>query len=365
MRASIFLTCFIKLSLTCAEYSANFIGTESLSTVCSACFDMNNEEQFSGVSDSKILFIDKNNGIYFLDKKDIKDSNGNSLGIYDYFGNTLINNDEKLVCSCSRGSFTFDKKSGIQWIKGIHNVIAVNDFDQIIAETNSSPRRPCLWNNGEIIDMGLGSELSQQIEYHGYHVMNINLKAINNNGEIAGTFEYGKFNEKNKKWYQIGSQPFFWNGYAHIISISGISLHGATVKLNNQGVVMIPSWDNNEVKTFLWDIHNGLQQIRGFSGSDLNDTGWILGRMVIGKDDHGEDKYAEALWRDGMATSLEELLSIKDLDNLSPRYSDSYSIERIYNFRKINNKGHILCDGQLWGEAHPCILMPKKLTPKH
>jgi len=98
----------------------------------------------------------------------------------------------------------------------------INDLDQVIGEYRlgyPNDFKPFFWENGRITEMGIGSELCHQIEAQGYHVMNIKLKALNNNGNIAGIFEYGKFNSKKNVWVKIGALPFFWNGFAHIINI--------------------------------------------------------------------------------------------------------------------------------------------------
>lgn len=204
--------------------------------------------------------------------------------------------------------------------------------------------------------MGLGSELCRQIESYGYHVMSIQLKALNNRSEIVGVFEYGKFNSKKNAWIKIGSLPFFWNGFAHIINTGNVEAW-QNIHLNNEGVVMMAK----SRSTCLWSIEKGMEEISEFLGVSFNDTCVILGNMTQFSTRYSEGyELIPALWKNGAKVPLTHLLGIKDLDNINPPYADSFAIERIWGFSKINNKGQILCEGKTWEEHHPCVLSPTR-----
>ena len=198
--------------------------------------------------------------------------------------------------------------------------------------------------------MGPGSEFAQKFEAIGFHVMNIKLTSLNNKGEITGHFTVGKYNAKQNRYVEIGKRlPFYWNGSINIIPLPK-KMDISQMKLNNTGSVLI----NDEFKTYLWNIENGLQVISDFHGYDFNDSNVILGELY----DDDEDRVYPAIWKKGSFTKISELLNKKDLSDLAPAYSDSFEVEEIKNISGINNKGQIVAMGSVWGEWHPCIIEP-------
>jgi hypothetical protein len=366
----IIIFCCISFFTFGADYRIKTLGTESIKNFQIGNIFMNDSGQVIG-GNNLLYFIDLQNGIYFIDPTNFSDPRGNKL-MYG-FNAIAINNLGKILGKSSLANeyFTWDKNSGIHWLKPnkneqINSIVDFNDHDQFIGTYNIFEKdhyifpyeRPCLLEKGILIDMGEGSELSKQIEVYGYHVMDIKLYSINNKKEITGIFEYGKFNAKKNIWVKVGKIPFFWNGFIHIIPLENNNNHNLTLKLNNKGTVLV--FGEN---TYLWDKQNGLSLIPDFYGMDINDSSYVIGTAKISSDRYSEGwELKLALWKNGKTHLLEELLGIENIENMSSPYSDSYSIESIigYPSLSINNKGQIICCGRIWGESHPCIIEPKE-----
>lgn len=331
-----------------AEYKISLLGTETLGGVrwigllADDCFGINDNGQIFGICLELDEFkynpfvIDNKNGIKIIH------SNNESLSP------RAINNVGQLI-GMRNGSelFIWNEKTGIQKISIFNSKyvrpIALNDCGQIIGNyrTISDETRPFLWTNNAANDMGPGSKFTKEIEAHGYHVMAIQILSINNSGHMAGYFTNGKYNNKQKKYINIETFPFYWDGDFHLIPVNlplDFSEHQEKIKLNNHGVVLV----SHGTETYLWDKQNGLQVLSNFKGFFLTDSNVVFGSSI---------------WRDGRNITLSELLGA-DINNLAPPFSDDYRVERIGHVFGMNNKGQILCSGYLWGEWHPCILEP-------
>lgn len=297
---------------------------------------------------SKICIYDEINGMNVIESK------GESIHPIS------INNSGQVLAN-SYKTFIWNRELGIRYLNifnsDYNNGIDINDLGQIIGTYRPSgsdytaPRRPFLWNSGSVTDMGPGSEFCKQFEILGYHVMDVTLTSINNNGEIAGHFRYGKFNEKKKKYITLGTKVFFWDGDMHILPLTVQSnFFPQAVKMNNKSIVLVQV----DLSTYLWNRDNGLTLIPDFIGISLNDSTVILGIQT--KLDF--DIYKTSIWRDGNIINLAELLGVDNLDKISPLYSETYEVEKLTDFIDINNKDQVGCNGLIWNEKYPCVLEP-------
>lgn len=362
------------------EYKARLIGTESVSGVQWDIKGINDkgdvfggykEEWIPGKAQKQTIFIANcNKGFSAIE------NNGKDIYLY----HSAFNNNCQVVGSWNGTTSTFmwSKLQGLCALDIFHpsqvELYDLNDLGQLIGSYFPIPvsnngysygpddTRPFLWNNGVSVDMGIGSEFASQIEDLGYSLISLRLMSINNKGELAGYFRYGKYNAKQRKIIAAGYKTFFWDGTVHILPLLSDSERPSIVKLNNQGVVLakaIGLEGKKGVITYLWNRDNGLQPLLDFDGKDINDSSVILGYL---KEHSCCNEYLEtpAIWRNGQCITLANLLGVSDLANISPPYSDTYEVERIFDVIQINNKGQIACYGYLWGESHPCILEPVK-----
>ena len=286
--------------------------------------------------------------------------------VYGRLSPIALNNKSQILSNGYRGGgygpFLWTKSFGLQKIDVFNSSNCqgtdLNDRGQIIGwyQRSDGSRRPFLWDNNIITDMGIESDFSLQLESLGYHVLDITLLSINNKGEIAGYFTYGKFNSKKQTYIQAGFVPFFWNGEAYEISSeSSLKYAPQIMKVNNNGVVLMQS----NYTTYYWNIENGMKIISDFDAVDFNDSLVMIGYMKK-FDLSGNWDGCPAIWKDGVIVSLAELLDVEDIYNISPPFSDNYEVEKITSIKAINNKGQILCSGQLWGDDQPCIAGPIK-----
>jgi hypothetical protein len=100
-------------------------------------------------------------------------------------------------------------------------------------------------------------------------------------------------------------------------------------------------------------IKHGIKFISNFSGETFNDSSTILGYK---KDeqikDHSQDNTTfsiPAIWRDGDIITIAELLGVENLNQISPPFSDNYTVEMVNQCLDINNTGQILCWVTIWG----------------
>ncbi len=353
----IFLTPFISHS---AEYDISSMGTESIYGMNWAISGITEKEQvygfcnrYNGKSWENFLFItDKKDGLFLIENpnKDfiIRGCYGmNNLGqIVGYEGST--------------GIFIWSKLFGFQPLD-IKNVTPIgwNDCGMLIGTISNGVGKcdsPFLWNNGVFSDMGMDSDFAKNFEALGYQLMSeIQLSSINNKGDIAGVFFYGKYNAKHKKYSYIGANAFFWDGEMHVISIAPNTCWIEKIMLNNNGVVLLNlKYEGDYSKSFMWDIENGSRELKDFDAIAINDSSVILGRQ------RGLAQNSYALWEDGKTKTLASLLGVSSLESLSPPYSDDYSVERITTLIGINNKNQMTGLGLIWGAEYPCIIEPKK-----
>lgn len=212
--------------------------------------------------------------------------------------------------------------------------------------------------------MGVSTEFAKNFEALGYHIMDLQLSSINNNGELAGYFCYGKFNEKRNEYVKAGYKAFFWNGETHVIDLHSSINPPQVLKVNNQGVVLLIGyvWDSNYEKdtevTLLWEVNTGLKSLVNFHGIDINDSSTVLGFLKEHKCCCCDSHDIPAIWKDDHFITIAELLGVKDIEHMAPPFSDEYLIEKLDSFVRINNHGQIACMSTLWGEQHPCILNP-------
>lgn len=265
--------------------------------------------------------------------------------------------------------FIWSQEAGIQWLDIFDSKYAflndLNDLGQVIGNytpaglVDLTSTRPFIWENGTATDMGPGSEFAQSIENLGYHVMEIHLKSINNKGELVGYFGYGKLNTKSQNYVLVGYESFYCDGNIHIISlpIDVKSLPGE-MKVNDRGSVMIVANPSPGLtKTYLWNLENGVKVIDDFYGAHLNNFDVILGQTIT----YGRIAIEKPLlWKNGEINSFEKLIGVDDIFRMAPKFSDTYDIEGLSEFRDMNNKGQITCQGYIWGDLYPCLLEPSE-----
>lgn len=349
-----------------SEYKASLIGTESIPGIQWSVSGINDKSQiYGGYADSSgknMMYISDSNGSFTLIENENKQ-------FYPFYSSA--NNAGQVVggWNGSTAIFLWSRALGIRPINIFDTPnaqpISLNDLGQMIGTYyDYSPGctyRPFLWDNGVLTDMGTGSEFVNNLESLGYQVMDIKLMDINNRGQMAGYFCYGKYSEKQKKFVCAGFKSFLWDGAFYLLPITSEEAP-QTIKLNNRGVILLVDQkidrqlDRTIETSYLWDIENGLQSLVNFYGKDLNDSSTVLG--FERKYSNREYREFPGIWKEGQFISLADLLGFSSLYNMAPPYSDTYEIERIDNVVSINNKGEIACEGWVWGEKHPCILKP-------
>lgn len=371
--------CFLFLTTVsyAAEYKALLIGTESIPGEWSVS-SINDKGQVVGYHiiddidgyqynppprDHEIYIYDPSRGISFIK------TNNNTF----VFDKIIFNNNNQIFGNCNnqRSCFMWNKASGFRIINfdqlfdrlltqidqnNTVTTIAVNDLGQMIGEyyMHSTGARPFLWDNGIIYDMGTDSEFAKKFESLGYNITGMHLNAINNKGEIAGSFSYKKYNRKKDRMMDAGFKLFFWDGDIHVIEDEIFYRRYSSsniLKLNNNGVLLIQSYINDVPVSFLWSLNSILQSRANFSGTSLNDELTVLGYI-------SRDPYVWAIWKNGKCNTIADLLDVESIFDLAPPYGDSCSIEGIENLIEINNKEQIIGTCRIWGENHPCILQP-------
>jgi len=382
-----FLLFNISIVLYAADYKVTLMGTESLPVPinCTVEWDVkgiNNKGQVYGLYRKNEPFKDQKTSIYIYDYK------GGIYFIesdkYSFFSSCMANNNGQMIGEWSGkpNIFIYSKTLGIRPLD-FSNVfdkyktsndtnnhitpVAFNDLGQMIGTSymHSRGEEPLLWDNGVISEMGKGSEFATNFESQGYHVFEIQILSINNKGELAGYFCYGRYNEKQKKYVKSGYKTFFWDGNLHVLDLASEARPPQVLKVNNCGVLLIREsivdYFNDRVTemTHLWDVDNGLLTISDFYGTDINDSSTVLGF----KKEHiccRDFNSVPAIWKNGQCITIAELLNVPHLGDIAPPYSDQYLVERLHpeSFVGINNKGQIACLGTVWGEQHPCILEP-------
>jgi hypothetical protein len=368
-----------------AEYKTRLLGTESFSGVQWTVKGINDKGQvFGGYTEwipdqgeRQTIFITEINGELSLIEND-------RIYVHNHF---VINNNSQIAGPWNGPTrkFIWSKIQGICSLSIFDPSDAhfqqLNDLGQLIGaynphdEDNPNQMIPFLWNNGVSTNMGVGSEFAKQFEDLGYKIISIKLMSINNKGELAGYFRYGKYNQKQNKIVPAGYKTFFWNGSAHILPLLSDTEIPEIVKLNYHGVVLVTTskWKNEQTiltTTYLWTFEHGLQILPDFYGIDLNNAPIVLGYITDYSDNKEYHVYQvyqgslvkgiPAIWKNGQYVTVAELLGVSDIHNIISPYSDDYEVEQILNIVQINNKGQIACQGYLWGENHPCILEPVK-----
>lgn len=339
--------CFV--NLRAADYEAKILPINMVDTEC----------RLQSLNDNGVILLSYKDNTYHSKICIYDDING--INVIESKGESVlpiaINNSRQILGNSSK-TFLWSRTLGIRYLdifdSNYNYGIDLNDWGQIIGAYRSSNSdvcasyRPFFWDNASVIDMGPGSEFCKLFEPLGYHVMDINLTSINNNGEIAGHFSYGKFNEKKKKFVPVGQKIFFWDGDIHILPLS-IHNHGypQVVKINNKGTLLVQI----NSSTYLWNCENGLQVIPNFLGKKLNDSCIILGNIYP-----SYDFDVPAIWKDGTFITLAELLEIENINMMAPVYSDNYRIEKLIDFIDINNKNQIGCSAVIWNEIYPCLI---------
>lgn len=230
--------------------------------------------------------------------------------------------------------------------------------------------RPFIWDHGIISDIGINSAFANQLDVRlaklGLCLNGLGLIAINNKGELVGHCWTKKFHVKKKEYVHANGYMFFWDGDFYLDNIPG-NCGGKTVKLNNNGVVLITTYNDD---TYLWDItRHSFQLIPSFVGVDINDSCVVLGYKDEPRETNRSSprSYAgvPAIWENGEFTTIAELLGVEAADRISSQYTDDYTIECLHKFVGINNRRQILCHGTIWGDVYPCILEPLHPSMSH
>jgi len=360
-RILIIIFCFLSFPSFANEYKVSLLGLELIPEAQRRVISINDKGQVLGsYQDSHdyrsiIYLFDSKNGLTFIEAKDqsLFPTTTNNLGQVLGFGNK---------------PFIWSKTFGLRWLDIFNSTCVqaqdINDLGQIIGSYqpvgSNEAMRPFMWDYGVVTDMGPGSEFSKSIEFLGYHIMEIRLMSINNKGELVGYFAYGKYNEKKKKYVRVGYECFYWDGDMQILPVPvELTSPPNTMSVNNHGSIMISIEQWISYTTYLSNVEVGFIKIPNFFGRVLNDANIILGYEHI---DHPNlvDCTAQVVWRNGVVSSISELLGVTDINQLAPSYSDNYDIEALSDFVDINNKGQIPCTGFIWGDAYPCLLEPIK-----
>lgn len=359
---------FISIFSYASEYTVIKLGTESFDHIkWEHITAINSKGQVLGTYRTEnqrnhgLYLADKNNGVLLLEM-DENQMEGCPWPIaLNNLGQVLSNGYNS---QGDYGVWLWSRLFGFYWLN-IYNskhstATAFNDLAQVIGSyrpNGNTSSRAFLWDNGVVTDMGPDSKLAKQIEDLGYYVRDICLTSINNKGEIVGFFTCGKYNAIKKKYINTGFVSFFWNGDVHPIYLEGMDplMHFPNIlQINNQSIVMISSGRS----TYLWDKENGVKTI-DFDGQMINDNNVILGRsnarIPLGPDDW---ENPQAIWKNGIVKNLTGLLGVKDLRNMSPRFSDTYSVEKLDRATAINNSEEIVCEGVIWNESHPVLISP-------
>ncbi len=181
-----------------------------------------------------------------------------------------------------------------------------------------------LYNERNLVNLDVNSDFSKHFEKIGYSPTNIWLRSVNNKGQVAGLFSYGRYDYNLRKFVTVGEEVFFWDGHIiHIIPLPKAPTKGAFVKLNNVGSLLVYTYDTKT--TFFWNERRGIQSIPGFTGHKINDL-----NVIIGED----DIKTPLIWKEGEVLNLSEMLGW----DVSISYC--YGINK---FNDINNKSQILC----------------------
>lgn len=372
-----FMLCLASLGSYAAEYKATLIGTESIPY---------SSWSVDGITDKGQLYGKDNRcqeNLFFHDPKNGFISIKSEFRIHSHI--SLVANNNGQLAGCWEGTpglFIWSKALGFRPINIFDDnhaePIAFNDLGQLIGTYGDGA---FLWDYGVVTYMGAKleysysreSDFSKYFKSLGFCVTNLKIKAINNKGEMAGYFQYGKYSAKQKRVVPVGTKVFFWDGTAHILPIQLPVHFNEVVKLNNKSVVMASqsNYDLEEQKhietSYLWDLESGLQILPNFYGIDLNDSKAVLGFVIdyspLCVDYSGiipgcALRRRPTLWKEGKYTKLATLLGVDNLESLAIPFSDAHDVEKISNVVGINNRGQIACMGYVWGEWHPCILEP-------
>lgn len=356
---SLITLCFCLFLTTsyCAEYTTLFLGTDSLPG--------NKQWDATGIIDNGTIF-----GVYqeaqndqYVSKLYLFDSSKSDFIFIDSEDSWLFpiaSNNAGQLLGYGQKPFIWSKELGLRYLNVFNSaniqVADLNDQGQVIGSYFSSEtglERPFIWENGVVTDLGPGSEFLNKLVALGDYVMGVTLMSINNKGDIAGCYHYGKFNERQQRYVSVGFKAFVWNGEFHLIPLSEtLTQLPYKLKINNRGTLLL----RTNKDTYLWNSKKGIQLLPGFNGIALNDASTVLGfKRISSKIDSNE---VPAIWRKDKIITLAKLLGISDVTNMAPSFSDTYQVERLETILDINNNGQILCTGLLWGEKHPCILQP-------
>lgn len=350
-----------------AEYKATILSEVSSLNAQISIYALNNKDQILGSfqeiengqhKNQKIFISDKKTGILIIELKD------------KHLEPIFFNNSGQIVGYVEGKYFLWSKTLGFHFFNipsnGSISITGLNDLGQIIGHRSENGKSiPFVWDNGTLKDMGLGSEFAQHFEKLGFYVMDISLTGINNKGELMGSFTYGKYHEKKKKYIAVESKSFFWNGDIHFLpNIQNTIFYFINwFKLNNNGTVLGTRYystapNNGKVETYLWSVENGLICIPDFQGTYINDSEIVQGLLQSTNLQEWDPSERPAIWNNGTITTLADLLEVKHLHKLAPPCSDTHEIESIYIINSINNKGKIAGLGSIWSELYPCLLEP-------
>lgn len=350
--------CIFTCNLYAAEFKLTILGPEATTEAYqyNNVIAINDNGQVLGTQmidlNEKFLFVhDPHTGFDFVEEKD------------HWLYPLTINNSEQVLGVAATDSsqiFLWSDLLGFRWINvfdaDLVTAVDLNDAGQVIGiYDKNSEIRPFLWEDEALVDMGPGSNFAKKFEDIGYHIMDIVLSSINNKGELTGRFSYGEYNKKKRKYVVAGTQAFYFDGEIHLLPLKNCF----PIQVNNSGVVLIESNENHS-STYLWDINNGLRIIHNFIGYSINDSSVILGKKRNQSNYLAQD--TPAVWREGVITTLAELLGVTDINCLTSTTSGKFRIDDLTDFVDINNLNQIACIGHAWGDIsvnrYACILEP-------
>lgn len=352
--------------LDAAEYKVSAIGTalipgRSFANSIESLYQC--EDSFAINDYGHICSIMNNNEIYLSEEP----SQLIIIASSDEYNTTntiLLNNNDQVVYSRGNLFLFWDAYHGTQLITAYPlkpdsttRCTALNDLGQVVGKAGKDS---FLWEKGKITDMGPKSEFAQNFHDQGYLATSISITALNNNGEIAGYFSFGKYNENQQEIVEIGSKPFFWNGTLHVIDCQQNTYSSKSVQMNNAGYVLI----NSNSTAYLWHWQKQIIKIPRFRAISMNDSNTLIG---LKEDNH----WQFTIWKNRAFKPVSSLLghklsaSFNDLSNLSRPYSDTYEVEEICLPAKINNRGQIIALGKIWDKWHPCIIEPIEDSPDY
>lgn len=371
-----FLFFFIStIYLQAIEYEARLVGTESFSDCCIS---------LNGINDKGFVFGDisrfNNQTSQYESGHFVSNLNGDVfispfLNDGSYHAHQL-NDKGEILGSVQKGSgfhfaphiyYIWDPIRGFYYLEKEISAVALKN-NKLLCYKN---KEYFFWNGGIETPLNIKALIIDHLtSFNRYLINDFCITSINNNDEICGLFYYGKYNKYTNKIVKTGFKVFVHSkDDFRILDLSekcpsDYEINHALVQINEKGSVLItttpqslnPTKEKTTYLTILWNKNNELNFIHDFEGISFNNADTILGYSQHINDN--DIRRIPAIYKNNKITFLAEMLGVKNLYSMAPKYSDEYLIESISGFININNKGQIACKAKIWDIEHPCILNP-------